>query len=139
MLHTPGTHHCVPMPTIQHLPGNKHNKFRSMWKGVFPLLQDYYHVPNMAVHEVDPEGATNYRPTSGTLHWTYDVACCLREGDNIRPGFRKGGSLSGPIVAHCAGTNNGFPGTPLLGLHQTWRRGTAVRTFTSVVVPLPSS
>ena len=46
------------MEAVQFLPRYEHVTGRAAGVGVVPFLQNYYRVPHVTVHEVDPEVGT---------------------------------------------------------------------------------
>ena len=63
-----GTHISGWMSAVQGLPGDKYVASGLSQVGVIPLIQEKYHVPHVAVHEVDTEGGPNRGPTQEVHH-----------------------------------------------------------------------
>ena len=65
---------------------------------MFTLLQYYYRIPHMVVHEVDPECTPDQVPPWESPHRAICGACCTCEGDPLCPGIIQGVGVCVPQV-----------------------------------------
>ena len=77
--------------------------------GVVSLLQDHYHVPHVAVHEVDPEGGPTRGPAHAVLHGGKKFSHHPRNDIYYVRGSDRGVSLPVPPFPLCVGPGNGSP------------------------------
>ena len=63
--------------------GLKNVACRAVGVGAVPFLQNHYPVPDVVVHEVNPEVGTCHCPPLASLHWEHYRPGRSREGDPI--------------------------------------------------------